>query len=92
MGLIFSGDCISSNLDLIIYLQGKYWATVLILDISGTFFFIIFGETVAVTKRLEVTEVFCLPIFVEKLIIPVEMCHMTNLLLFCRAQLTFRNV
>lgn len=41
MWLIFSGDCISSNLDLslIIYLQGKHWATLLMLGISGAFFF-----------------------------------------------------
>lgn len=43
MWLIFSGDCISSNLDLslIIYLQGKHWATVIMLGINGTFFFTI---------------------------------------------------
>lgn len=80
MWLIFSGDCISSNLDLslIIYLQGKHWATLLMLGISGAFFLLISGETVAITKRLEETEVFCLPMFVEKLIFSVEICHMTN--------------
>lgn len=47
MWLIFAGDCISSNpdLSLIIYLQGKYWATVLKLGMNGTFLFtIISGE------------------------------------------------
>lgn len=95
MWLIFSGDCISNNLDLslIIYLQGKHWLTVLMLGISDTFIFtIISGKTVAVTKRLEETEVFCLPMFAAKLIIPVEICPMTNWLQFCRAQLTFRKV
>lgn len=47
MWLIFSGDCISSNLDLslIIHLQGKHWTTVLMVGINGICFFtIIAGE------------------------------------------------
>lgn len=39
MWLIFSDDCISSNLDLslIIHLQRKHWTTVLMLGTNGMF-------------------------------------------------------
>lgn len=77
MWLIFSGDCISSNLDLslIIYLQGKCWATVLMLSKSDTFFFTIISGKLLLSPRLEETEVFCLPMFVAKFISPVEMSY-----------------
>lgn len=48
MWLIFSGDYISSNLDLslIIHPQGKHWTTVLVPGINGICFFtIIAGKT-----------------------------------------------
>lgn len=54
MWLIFSGDCISSNLDLslIIYLQGKHWATVLMLGINVLFSSLSFLENCCCHKEV----------------------------------------
>lgn len=53
MWLIFSDDCISSNLDLslIIDLQGKDWATVVMLDINGIYFFTIISGELLLSQR-----------------------------------------
>lgn len=103
MWLIFSGDCISSNLglSLIIHLQGKHWTTMLMPNINGICFFtIIAGKTLAVTKRLE-EKFFFITSDLSGLFAHI-CCNtydryffrndMTNWLHFCRAQLTSRNV
>lgn len=54
MWLIFSGDCISSNLglSLIIHLQGKHWTTMLMPGINDICFFtIIAGKTLLLSQR-----------------------------------------